>query len=220
MTQSGHLSVTAPRGRSQRSRKNQARWKDVTGDDSESFAFKLNSNTRRGSRVTSCTRLAQGHRLQLNIWPWNSLGWARWKVCDLEGQSFLLCPVFVNHIKSLLQLAPWFQSWRVRQSIHLSRGPAVRSVTCWSVGQRPGPDRANRKMTVPAHHFRHGGANWPAVEEQAGQLWDGDETELSRRLWACWENAFHYLVLSATVHWQDILPEIHFTLLKNSNSAK
>lgn len=123
------------------------------------------------------------------FWEWPRLNaWHKGISCNwtsgpenlsvrLSGKSLtwkdspLFCPVFVNHIKLLLQLAPWFQSWCVSRIIHLSQGPVVRSVTCWSVGLQPEPPGSERSRSIISGT---GGANWPAVEEQAGQPRDGN----------------------------------------------
>lgn len=126
---------------------------------------------------------------QHGVWEWPRLNaWHKGISCNwtsgpenlsvrLSGKSLtwkdspLFCPVFVNHIKLLLQLAPWFQSWCVSRIIHLSQGPVVRSVTCWSVGLRPEPPGSERSRSIISGT---GGANWPAVEEKAGQPRDGN----------------------------------------------
>ncbi len=134
----------------------QARWIDVTVKD-----------------IPLCVSQTQ---TQQGVWEWPRLNaWHKGISCNwtsgpenlsvrLSGKSLtwkdnpLLCPVFVNHIKLLWQLAPWFQSWCVSRIIHLSQGPVVHSVTCWSVGLWPEMGGANRKLTVWVYHLWHGGS--------------------------------------------------------------
>lgn len=139
----------------------------------------------RGQRSSKVNRRDRGRvqklsvsrtQTQQGVWEWLHLNaWHKGISCNwtsgpenlsvrLSGKSLtwkdspLLFPVFVNHIKLLLQLAPWFQSWCVSRIIHLSQGPVVHSVTCWSVGLRPELGGANRKLTVWVYHLWHGGS--------------------------------------------------------------